>query len=69
MLGGPLDGIEVPNDGYFKEGDIEAANTLEYVKPGAEWSAERVYRVKKGKLVYDPEATKERNRLTAAGEA
>lgn len=66
LIGGPFDGIEVPNDGYFQEGDVEAVNTLEYCKPGSQWSAESVYRVKNGKLIYDSEATKKLASITLA---
>lgn len=63
VIGGPLDGIVVPNtDGYFKEGDKEAVNSLEYCVPGSDWSPESVYQVVDGNLVYDPEATKEHNK-------
>lgn len=65
LVGGPLDGIEVPNDGYFEEGDIEAVNTLAFCIPGSQWSPESVYRMTGGKLVYDQAATAERAKIVA----
>lgn len=60
MIGGPLDGLQVPNDGYFLEGKIVAIDTLECQNKDAKYSAESVYRVTNGKLVYDAKATKQR---------
>lgn len=67
MIGGPLDGMKVPKLGYFKEGDIEAVDTLEFAKPGCEWSPESVYVVHRGNLVYDPVLTKRRLKIVAEG--
>lgn len=65
MIGGPLDGCEVPNrDGYFQEGDYEAVNTYHYATPESGWSPESVYQMRDGFLVYDPQATAERKVIT-----
>lgn len=67
MVGGPLDGQVVSNNGYFEEGDIEAVDTLRYREINPRWSAESVYRVQGGELVYDPEATKRRRLIVDIG--
>lgn len=61
MVGGPFDGLQVPNTGgYFVEGDLEAVNSKDLATPGSGWSAESVYVVRSGRLVYDEEQTRVR---------
>lgn len=65
MVGGPLDGQRVPDTGDFREGDIEAVDTRDRTKQGAQWSKESVYRVTGGRLVYDSALTRKRRLLTS----
>lgn len=66
FVGGPLDGTSVPNvPGYFREGDFEAVDTLSLMTTNAEWSAESVYQMRGGKLVYDAAATRRRAAVVA----
>lgn len=63
MIGGPLDGQQVPDSGYFAEGDIEAVDSRHVT--GGNWSPESVYVVRGKTLVYDHDATLARRFLTA----
>jgi hypothetical protein len=64
LVGGPMDGQTVQFPKFAAEGDLIALNTRGIDK-GSEWHTESVYRLEKGKLVYDLVATVERNKITA----
>ena len=68
MFGGPLDGITVPADSYFEDGDILAVDTIEHSKADATWSPESIYVYTGGRLVYNAAITKKRREIVAKGE-
>ena len=58
VVGGPLDGQELPNnDNYYKEDELANFNTICFCSPDKPWRKESVYRVLGGKLVYDATLT------------